>query len=140
MTLPLPHPRVIDGPPGAEVLVPERVQADLEALAQALAGAVVSGGVTVITIPGTGVRAAFGSGTLTWPGGQRGSNIVTVTHGLNRTPVGVWAIGTQDQGVADAMSWATSNYTTTTADVRGVFGAAVPPGPSPATFAWLAIG
>jgi len=34
-----------------------------------------------------GKRVAFGTGTLTWPGGNNGSNGLTVAHGLGVAPV-----------------------------------------------------
>ena len=84
-------------------------------------------------------KIAFGTGTLTWPGGAGGSNNVAVTHGLGVTPVSVVITGSSDSG-----PWAAYMANTLGAKTFSV-NAHTTDGSSPAaatsqTFYWFAIG
>lgn len=142
MTAALPVPRVTQGVPGAESLDAVGVQRNLQALAELFPTVAASApaGVTVFSIPGTTVTVAFGTGTFTWPGGQKGSTVLAVTHGLGKTPTAVFAIGNQDQGANDVFACTGSAIGATTFSMRAVFTVLVPAAAFTATFSWLAIG
>ena len=82
----------------------------------------------------TGDRAS-GTGTLTWPGAQRTSTPLTVTHGLGTTPTKIlFGSGTSNVYVAY------SNVTTTTFDATGnTLDGTSPAAGTQRAFSWEAI-
>lgn len=84
----------------------------------------------------------WGVNTVTWPGGAAVSNTTSVTHGLGRTPIAVWA-GHFGTAVATATISAFEVFTpsATGFNVRAkTVDGSLPAAATAAGFAWLAIG
>jgi hypothetical protein len=77
----------------------------------------------------------FQRDTLTWPGGDRLTTVLTVAHGLGRTPIAVLTNSSTPN-----MTVATSGYTETTFDAQGnTVDGTSPPAATARDFVWMAV-
>ena len=93
------------------------------------------------SIASENVQVAFGTGTVTWPGGSTFSNFATVNHGLGRVPVwtaaGDWSGGTVAH---NAVFLANGTGTAASFQVSAEIAIAAPAAGATRNFWWLAIG
>lgn len=92
----------------------------------------------LIDTGGRSVGIRFGSNTITWPGGSGTTSSTTVTHGLGRTPAGVYVSASTTLGGTHINA---TSVGATTFSVQGTtIDGSSPAGGTTGTFYWLVIG
>lgn len=131
MTLPLPE-SFVDDP---------KVQRNLDEIAMQfpVAGKNLAHDVLRLATTGTSRKAAFGSATLTFPGGSAFSNSLGVTHGLGATPVAVLLTPHPPNASGTIFVYLNTPYDSTTFTVVGRSDNGANLGPTTRVFYWLAI-
>lgn len=87
---------------------------------------------------GKDIGVRYGVGTVTWPGGTQFTGVVTIPHGLGKTPVDV-LVTPKVTTVAGYTLWA-ATFTATTFQVAGWTMNAAPGAGTTDLFSWLVIG
>ena len=97
-------------------------------------------GGTLTPVDGAPHYIAWGSGTVTWPGGSGGSNSIAVAHGLGAVPASVICTvgassGLSNSPVIEAINLTSSSFQVACQTVDGTS----PANTATTTFFWLAI-